>query len=254
MDRLPTIPMERHPLMKGRNTDYFEKEKDRHKIASELGLKNQVTHSILNVYQQDIEKLTDSKDYVQISDATLKNLFGIGKLKAKAFGNNIGRFFNSNAKWPLLAGVGAIGGLVLAAGFPSMSPFLGIPLAVIILLLIVTCVGSLIQYSVDGKFTFEFISVELKKEPIERTIIKLPYGALLKLKEAKESNIFKDFIIASPEVKTEEYTIRILGNDPAILGITEDARQYLICYWDIKGDFDRAEAQIERLKKLKIEE
>ena len=58
--QLPSIPLERHTLMKDKETDYFKKEKDRYDLASKLGLTNQVKHSMLSVYQQDIKELTDA--------------------------------------------------------------------------------------------------------------------------------------------------------------------------------------------------
>jgi len=257
--QLPVIPMERHPLMKGKETDYFKKEKERHEIASELGLENQVTHSVLNVYQQDIEKLTDSKDYVEVSNNTLEKLFQFRKLKNMAIINNIKNILNSEVKWCFaLLAITIVSWVGFTTVFPK-EPTSAVTLVfslIWIILNIGTSIGVIILPIFIGTelgFNFNIISVNLRKDSVKETKIKLPYGALLKLKEAKESAIFKYFIVASPDIRIERKTIKIPRLDPAILGITEDSKQFLICYWDIKGDFDRAEAEIERLKKLKIE-
>lgn len=258
--QLPTIPLERHPLMRGKENEQFKKEKDRHDLASKLGLETQAKHSMFSVYKNDIEELTSSTDYVMVSDKTLESLFQFKLLRSKALFHNIKNFLDSKIKWMSLLIASTITSWVLCVHTFPHDPKTTHGWIMILLWstfnLVLT--GFAIVYPfktiTDGELEWDVIGVRLRKDNIKHTMIKLPYGAMLKYQEAKETNIFKDFIVASPEIHNSTKRLQFPKTDPAILGITEDNKQYLICYWDLKGDFDRAEAQINKLKNLKIHE
>jgi hypothetical protein len=96
--------------------------------------------------------------------------------------------------------------------------------------LAITFIGIIISgicifgYALDGAYTVGF-------ENIADTRIEIPYGAMLRLKEAKESNKFISFCIASPT--------KIRLRDPLLLGQIRTGDYYLIFAWDMDKDMDR---------------
>ena len=107
----------------------------------------------------------------------------------------------------------------------------------------------------DG-FEWKFVSIGLKKEEISSTHLKIPYGALLKMKEAREANIFTGFNIYYPEVEMKTVKFEFpqpASIDPAICGNLENGEKCLICYWDIPKDIDKAKERIKELRGKKID-
>jgi len=107
--------------------------------------------------------------------------------------------------------------------------------------------------------TYSKIEVSLEIKPIQETAIKIPYGAKLKMEEAFDSKIFKNFVIAYPKFNIKKHKLLVkekiiprIDFDPAICGITEDGRLHMIVYWDIKKDKDKTIKSIERFKKHKL--
>lgn len=100
----------------------------------------------------------------------------------------------------------------------------------------------------------EKIVLRLKKDSVERSGVAIPFGAQLRLEEAKEKAIFESFQVVYPNVITESALAaeRARERDPALVGIYQGS-MFLICSWDLPKDIEKAETDIEALKALKIE-
>lgn len=98
------------------------------------------------------------------------------------------------------------------------------------------------------------IVLRLKKDSVERSGVAIPFGAQLRLEEAKEKAIFEGFQVVYPSVITEAALAaeRARERDPALVGLYQGA-MFLICSWDLPLDVKKAEADMEALKALKIE-
>lgn len=100
----------------------------------------------------------------------------------------------------------------------------------------------------------ETITLRLKKDDVERSGVAIPFGAQLRLEEAKEAGIFTSFKVVYPNVVTETQLAaeRARERDPALVGEFNGC-MFLICSWDLPQDIKKAEADMEALKALKIE-
>lgn len=100
----------------------------------------------------------------------------------------------------------------------------------------------------------EKIILRLKKDAVEDSGVAIPFGAQIRLEEAKEKAIFTSFKVVYPNVVTESALAleRARERDPALVGESEGC-MFLICSWDLPQDIEKAEADIEALKALKIE-
>ncbi len=98
------------------------------------------------------------------------------------------------------------------------------------------------------------IILRLKKDSPERSGVAIPFGAQLRLEEAKEKGIFDSFQVIYPNIVTETQLAaeRARERDPALVGICAGA-MFLICSWDLPEDIKKAETDMEALKALKIE-
>lgn len=98
------------------------------------------------------------------------------------------------------------------------------------------------------------IILRLKKDRVEASGVAIPFGAQLRLEEAKEMGLFESFQVVYPNVITEAALAaeRARERDPALVGIYQGA-MFLICSWDLPQDVKRVEADMEALKALKIE-
>jgi hypothetical protein len=99
----------------------------------------------------------------------------------------------------------------------------------------------------------ESITLRLKRDPMERAGVEIPYGAMLRYEEAKASGIFTKFEVVYPNVITESELAkeRRREMDPAIVGYFHDA-MFLICSWDLPKDIAKAEAKMDTLLALKL--
>lgn len=90
-------------------------------------------------------------------------------------------------------------------------------------------------------------------EDVKDTMIEIPRIAKLKMKEAKDSELFEAFTIAHPQFRVDRQiyapTFKL---DPVILGVTKDSRMFMICWWDIQKDIDKVLKNINLFKKFKI--
>lgn len=98
------------------------------------------------------------------------------------------------------------------------------------------------------------IVLRLKKDSVEHSGVAIPFGAQLRLEEAKEKKLFESFQVVYPNVITESQLAaeRARERDPALVGLFEGS-MYLICSWDLPKDIEKVEADMEALKALKIE-
>lgn len=99
----------------------------------------------------------------------------------------------------------------------------------------------------------ESITLRLKRDSVERAGVEIPYGAMLRYEEAKETGFFTKFEVVYPNVITESELAkeRQREMDPAIVGHFHDA-MFLICSWDLPKDIAKAEAKMDDLLVLKL--
>ena len=100
----------------------------------------------------------------------------------------------------------------------------------------------------------EAIVLRLKKDDASRAGVPIPFGAQLRMEEAKEKGFFDSFQVIYPNVITETALAaeRARERDPALVGLA-GGLMYLICSWDLPKDVEKAAADIAKLKALKIE-
>jgi hypothetical protein len=265
---LETFSLIRHELKKGQTNDAIQAISEELDVDKKLGLEKQAKLTVSKSLKQDIDELTSSKDYFEVSQALLKKLFQIRKLRSQCFWHNIfapiKAFFVAGVLplsihvlflillypivkfsvwiWPL-AVKGATPWLVTLCIF-NVIGWIGV--AVVLIFGFVTWGGRRIQYAL--------MKIKLKSLPLSEVTEKIPYGAKLKVLEAQETGIFKDFVYIAPEFEVNRKVHNILfpSIDPAILGVTGDKRMYMIVYWDIENDVEKVVKQIEHFKKFKL--
>lgn len=100
----------------------------------------------------------------------------------------------------------------------------------------------------------EAITLRLKRDSVENAGVAIPFGAQLRLEEAKDTGFFTSFKVVYPNVVTESALAaeRARERDPALVG-EFNGSMFLICSWDLPKDIQKAEADMEALKALKIE-
>jgi hypothetical protein len=250
------LPMDnfRHPLMRQKSGLYLEKLEKELKLDQQLGLKEQINIDAHEVLKRDIEELTRSNNYYEVSKNDLHKLFQFRRLKAKCASFNIAEFFEKT--FALLAFVT----LLISSIVVNVKFLFGHNHQVLSLLSVaaavafgIACIIVLKMYA-DGNIKYKFLDIDLMMEDIQRTSMKIPYGAKLKIVEAKDSKIFEGFVIAYPKLKMTEVDFKIekrMQLDPAILGVTQDKRMYMVCYWDIKLDVEKVVNQIDKMKKIR---
>lgn len=279
--------IERHRLMILEQRDYVENIKKEFEIDKELGLSNQMNLDQRDLLQKDINELTNSNDFYEINKSHLNNLFSINLLKLKCLPYNIKEtikktwnYFGKNILSLILFVGLLISSVEFCYSYKSSQLELNTAIYTIILniILFVLCgfsfIGIFLPYfktKLEGKeiriddyntkkiytFNFRFMDVRLKMQELNKTKMKIPYGAKLKTLEAKKTGIFEDFVIAYPEIFIKDFDIHhteIIQKsiDPAILGVTADKRMFMIVYWDIKNDVEKAIKDIKHLKRFKL--
>jgi hypothetical protein len=263
--KLETMALIRHPLQKGKSGNGIEEISEEFKIDKELGLMYQAKHTAKEALKQDIDELTSSRDYFEVSNDLLKKLFKIGKLKRKCILNNI----ISPVKGFFKAGqIGlSIHIFVLLMIYPmikfsawildkTVTPFL-VTVSVFNIISWIAMIALLILgfFVWSGRtINYTLMWVKINMTPLSEVTTKIPYGAKLKVLEAKKTKIFEDFVYVTPEFYTEgkRHTINFPSIDPAIVGLTSDKRMYMIVYWDIEKDVAKVVKEIEHFKKYKL--
>jgi hypothetical protein len=246
---------------------YLQEFKDDIKLDIELGLRNQYEIDQTNVLKKDIDTLTQSNNYFQVTPKLLNKLFKIEELRALCAFHNLKEAIVESIKgsyrpilYTVLLVFSILGTLQLIHIVNSNSPFAFWMYTAVVFAIIwdLTDFGFLIACFCSDKFgkleyDYEFMKVDLAMEDIKDTKIPLPRIAKLKLKEAKDSELFEGFSIAHPEFKVDRQVFKPkLKLDPVILGVAKDSRAYMICWWDIEKDIDKVKENIRLFKKFKV--
>lgn len=269
--QLPAIPIDlrRHPLQADKVDPQIEAIREDAVLDAELGLKKQVNHDSLRALQHDIDVLTSSRDYMEVSHAIVEKLFQIGKLRRMCWAYNLKEYVREiwlNFRLNLLFLTAGFGITLLFVHLIKLDQGKGGPLVPLIAL---TALAGIVAYFLGfilaGRdlrnhlwrlnFNLNLLRVEVKTDAIENTNIPIPRGAKLKLLEAKKSEIFTGFKILWPDYHIEhverKFELR-MNWDPAIVGLTADNRMFMIVSWDVANDVEKTAAKIKLLKKYKI--
>jgi hypothetical protein len=254
----------RHPLMLTTKTKYAKEMKKEIAFDEQLELPTQAVINSMELLQMDIDELTSSKDYYPIDDNILEKIFNIKKFRTSCTKFTIMSYIKGLiehqkiALWFYLfaAKVSLIFFFVVIN--LTINPHIIAPSLILMVISIVIPIAISITTLQKKKIKHSNLSVRINKDPITTTKVKLPMGAKLKYKEAKESEIFESFIVAYPyldlETKNDDVsTSPKYESDPAIIGITGDRRYFMICWWDVKKDIDKINRQLNWVKKFKIE-
>jgi hypothetical protein len=234
----------------------------------ELGLNNQFEIDQKRVLQKDIDELTKSNEYYQVTPKLLNKLFKLGHLRSLCTFFNIKEAVTQSiigAKIPIIFGILLIGS---ALGIVTMTHIheslkstaqlymnFGIVLTAIAAIIFFCCIiMSFIEEDFGHiEFNFKFMRVGLTIENVKETRVIIPKMAKLKIKEAKDSELFEGFSIAYPKFYVDEKHYKpTFKFDPVILGVTKDSRMFMVCWWDIAKDIDRVKTHIKMFKKFKV--
>ncbi|MDD5649650.1 MAG: hypothetical protein PHF86_04420 [Candidatus Nanoarchaeia archaeon] len=266
--KLETLSLIRHKQMTGKSDKIIENISSELEIDKKLGLKNQAELTALKALNHDINELTSSRDFFEVSQDLIKKLFQINKLKRKCFINNIvskiNAFFITGAL-PL-----SIHLFMLLTIYPILKFSMWIwpavhqtPTTGLITLSVFNCISWICMLGLliagftlwEGRsIEYTLIDVNINSIPLSKVTDKIPYGAKLKVLEAKETGIFEDFVFITPEFvsSVKHHNVSFPSVDPAILGVTTDKRMYMIVYWDIEKDVAKVVKEIEHFKKFKL--
>jgi hypothetical protein len=259
----------RHPKAEA-SPEYLEKIQEEINLDVELGLKVQYSMDQRKLLKKDIDTLTKSNEYHQVSRRLLERLFKINILKLMCLPFNLKEAVWESlvgAKVPVLIGLGTIlmslltwgigaGWVPDAKGIMSFASILSMILTGVATIVgVCYFIAAFVENDIGNlDFNYDFIGVRLETEKITETEIPIPRMAKLKMKEAKDSGLFEGFTIAYPKFSVEHKRFRpVFRVDPVILGVTKDSRMFMVCWWDIKKDIDRAKTDIRMFRKFKIE-
>lgn len=261
---LESVQLIRHDLLKGQNFPYIEKIAEELDLDKKLGLNCQAEITSESSLKNDIDELTSSKDYFQVSKNLFKKLFSIGMLQRKCYFHNCKKYWSSFIKAGFSDGF-LIMALILALAITPAIKYIiwtsinikwdgghGVSCSLIGLVMVILFIVTIISWA-QFRFTYEVMRVKLNIKPLKKITKKIPYGAKLKVLEATTTGIFEDFVLAQPEFFVEDKTVEPkIKIDPAILGVTKDKRLFMIVYWDIEHDIERVIKQIDAFKKFKL--
>jgi hypothetical protein len=263
-----TTALTRHNLMVGKTDAEIATITKELEIDLELGLKKQAELTVVKALNHDIDDLTSSNNYFEVTKDLLDKLFQIKKLRAKCFWTNImsriSGFFKAGAL-PL-----SLHALALALIYPLLRFSMWVwpvsvkgPTAFLVTACILNCffwIGLVVLIVIgftnwsNQVIEYTSLDVNVESELLSKVSEKIPYGAKLKVLEAKNTGIFNDFVYVAPEFRVTkgEHRISFPQVDPAILGVAPDNRRYMIVYWDIDKDIARVIKEIEHFKKYKL--
>lgn len=258
----------RHQLKAGADSEVIKSISEELEVDKELGLRKQAEITMERALQHDIDELTSSSDYFEVSKSLLMKLFQIRSLQLKCAWSNIKYFFSgilTSCLLPIFLDIAA-----LATIYPMFQYSMWIwplatskptPLLVTLAAFnIVAWIGWIVLL-VFGFITWDgkkvkttYLKVDLDMSPLSSVKAQIPYGAKLKVLEAKRTGIFTGFTYVTPKFEVYENLreIRFPRIDPAILGVTADNRMYMIVYWDIDKDVEKVTKEIQHFKKYKL--
>jgi hypothetical protein len=268
---LDGFDISRHPLAKEKVTPEIEKIQKELEIDKKLGLAPQAVMTANQALSLDINELTKSNNYMEVTPSLLGRLFNITRLKLMCWTTNVKSFFEAllpDCLTPVVSSVICLA-LVPLFAFLSSKCFMHHPSWIVVS----ECVGIIIGWGLNAtlagfaiykwvnlNIVWDSINVKVNTQLLSTVTAKIPMGAKLKVLEAQETKIFDEFIYAYPlfsiekrEIDVKKYIPRI-NIDPAILGRTKDDRMFMIVYWDIKRDVEHVIEQISEFRKFKVTE
>ena len=268
---LESVRFLRHPKAQ-LDAVYMEPLKNELNLDIELGLKGQFDLDQQKILKKDIDELTRSNNYWEVTHRTLDKLFKVPQLRMSCVLPNLKEALTQSilgARVPLiLSGLffffAAAAILFGCAKLPRSLPFFSGPACGLLGICAVVAISLAISsFFSDGfmnrdvSFKYWFIGVKLNMESVSQTAIQIPYPAKLKMKEAKDSGLFEGFSIVRPEFFTDQKSFKPSFqfprfSDPAILGVTKDSRMFMVVWWDIEHDVDRVKTSIKKFKKFKV--
>lgn len=204
---------------------------EKKELASSIGASHEVKETVAAIHRQEIDNLMKGMPYYEVSEKDLEHLFKIDVINstitalAISIPIIIACSLFSWGVWVSNTGEARIAGMVLGDVF-----------------------GLLLGFAISMPIA-ESLKVELKMEGLGETRIRIPYGAMLRVKEAKDSKMFNAFFIVYPAKKE-----KLAFNDPAIVGRLPDGRLKMIVYWDIKKDIERVLKDIRTSFPLKLKD
>jgi hypothetical protein len=204
--------------------------KEKIKLAEELGFKNQVKIVRDLATQEEIARIVDGEFAREVSVNDMADHLGL-----RAFEKKCHILFFSGMIFFAVISTFLI---VLAAKAPAHSG----PEAMYGLYSAVTLIGTLICLVNGWSSQYTLIKQEVKDYEEE-----IPYGALLKIKEAKNKNCFNSICVVWSDKKPRQ------SADPLIIGFSGDTtnnmdpnfwmgrycKAYLIYAWDLDKDRDK---------------
>ena len=263
---LDTFTLYRHPLLDGKVVEGIDKCAEELAVDKELGLPKQAENTAKIALSNDIDQLTNSRDYIQVNAQTVEKLFEIPRLRKMCIISNVKEAISvtlNTMKWQLLwffaTVIPAFYSVRLWQWCNHQTTGSGAAIGVGLLALILSgaTIASWVTSVISActrRYCYSFAKVHVQMDELKHIKSKIPYGAKLKVLEAKKTAIFEDFIMAHPKFSVEQKEIHMQFNvDPAILGITKDNRMFMIVYWDVKHDIERVVKNIEHFKKFKLE-
>jgi hypothetical protein len=274
--RLDDVKILRHPKALA-DPEYLKAFKEDMNLDIELGLNNQFEMDQKKVLQKDIDELTKSNEYYQVTRGLLAKIFNIRRLRSMCASANIKEAVVQSfvaLKVPLLLFALLIGSIMgsfwmghIEHHYTGLTgQFFDIGIALTVIWELAVAVGIIACFCSNFgnvRFNYEFMKVDVDLEEAKATRVPIPRMAKLKMKEAKDTGLFEGFTIAYPQFRTSKKSFkpdfgpffRALGGggDPVILGVTKDSRMFMICWWDIAKDIDRVKTHIKMFKKFKIE-
>jgi hypothetical protein len=264
---LESVKIFRHPLMEGKVTKDLAILVDELEIDRKLGLIYQAQETTEEILRKDIDELTSSKDFFEVSRKLVEKLFSLGKLKITCFFSNVKEAIHQTL---IVAGPGiamVLGGLLLFIPVIILWSHLGkipeskVTAGIFCLFFLnvafsmglgVLVIAGYVNMFYEKTYRYDFLKVQINYVPLNEAQVKIPRGAKLKVLEAQETKIFEGFVLASPKFIVEHKEVQFSRPDPAILGVTKDKRLFMIVYWDVERDVERVVKDIETFKKFKL--
>jgi hypothetical protein len=266
---LESLMLTRHPLMQTKITPEIEKIQTELQVDKELGLKAQAASTSRKSLIHDIDELTKSNNYFQVTKPLLRRLFQMNRLFLTCLLTNIRQFrkaFASSCMIPVMLSILTLGSIPLlvwasAVVFGSTCTWMHITEGFFVVFgwigaIITGCFA--VYHWAHVTMEWETVDVELMSKALSDVDVSIPLGAKLKVLEAKRTEIFENFIYVHPLFSVNQHVIDVkkyiprVTLDPAILGVTKDGRMYMIVYWDLKHDVEHVLNQIKDFKKFKV--
>ena len=255
VSNLPSVKCEHLPA------EYLERVKQEIELDAKLGLSNQAKQVAAGAINKEIEALFKQTEYEEVTPKEISEHFEISKLKRSFAIHNYFQKFKYAYAMVAYATI-----MTCALIVSHFYKFTGMTESFVILATVLMGLsaaffgiwGFLQFFDKDFiRHTYGKIHVRLDVEDVKKTMLKIPYGAKLKLEEAFDSKLFNSFLICHPNVSYMDIEPKPKIIDPAIIGVKRNTyantdKWYLICYWDIPKDIDMAKQKIKDFKKFKI--